>query len=114
MGKVTRIQEATNGYELVVHVEVTEDFKGSSTGETIKIWTNKSGAACGYKFYIGQTYLIYASKHLRMPGELTTSVCSRTCHVRDAENDLIFMERETGREIRPEWRDQFREVQNKQ
>lgn len=108
IGKVTKIEKSPSGQELIISIKISSGFKGVNSGTTVKVRTNSSEKACGYKFYIGQSYLIYANNHPR-GGGLSTSVCSRTCHMKNAENDLIYITRETRSKMKPEWKDQFRD-----
>lgn len=111
IGKVTKVVKAENGRENIVYIEVSENFKGVKTGQLVKVRTNASGAACGFGFKMGYSYLIYANKHPRS-NDWSTSICSRTKGMREAKNDLIYIVRETGTEMKPEWEKQFRETKH--
>ena len=108
IGKVLSITKSADGSELLVSVEIKKDFKGEKTGEKIIVHTNSSPKACGYEFTIGKEYLIYANQHYRVPKDWTTSVCSRTIPMPEAENDLIFITRELEIEMDPAWEKQFK------
>ncbi len=109
IGKVLSIKESTDGNELLVSVEIKQDFKGDKTGSTVVIRTNKSPKACGYQFKVGREYLIYSNRHDRVPKHRMTSVCSRTVELSAAENDLIFITRELNLPMNEEWEKQFKD-----
>jgi hypothetical protein len=106
VGRVTKIEPdaSSKGALLVVTFEVTDDLKVTNRS-IIKIKTSSSGRACGYEFRLGQMYLVYAN--LARPG-LMTSVCSRTTHLSKAKNDLLFITKETKKEMNPKWDKHFR------
>lgn len=109
VGKVTKITKTADQQQLLVTIQVQEDFKGNTKGQRITIRTNSSRRACGYEFKIGQNYLIYANKDMRNVRNWTTSICSRTCPLREAEDDLTYITRETDTELDPSWEGQFRD-----
>jgi hypothetical protein len=43
------------------------------TERRVHVWTNEEGPACGYKFQVGATYRVHASRGEH--GQLTTSSC---------------------------------------
>lgn len=49
---------------LIVKVELAlvEKYKGVSYSDTISFYTTMNGASCGYKFEVGQSYIVYFSK----------------------------------------------------
>ena len=47
------------------------------------------GASCGYRFKVGERYVVYAYR-AKPGGPLLTGTCSRTRHVADAADDLLF------------------------
>jgi len=67
-----------------VTLSIHEVWKGVQ-GKTVVVSTAKSGAACGYGFQQGQSYLIYA--HAEGNG-LRVSLCSRTIPLDKAKDDL--------------------------
>ncbi|MFT5857954.1 MAG: hypothetical protein ACI865_000038 [Flavobacteriaceae bacterium] len=109
VGKVTKITKSADQRQFIVTIEVEKDFKGNTKGQKIIITTNSSGRACGYEFRVGQNYLIYANKDKRNVRNWTTSVCSRTCPLKAAKEDLSFITRETDTEFHPNWEGQFRD-----
>lgn len=88
LGKVTAIERGKNS--LQVTIEVDRAWKGITT-KTVNISTAENGAACGYHFEIGKSYLIYAHGDKPKEGEqpkLSTNICTRTCHIDQAADDL--------------------------
>jgi predicted Zn-ribbon and HTH transcriptional regulator len=109
IGKITKITKSKDQKQLLVTVEVLEDFKGSKKGQSVVVRTNASGKACGYDFKVGSQYLIYANRDERNPRDWSTSVCSRTQPLRDAEDDLVYITRESGIAMQDSWKSQFRD-----
>lgn len=66
---------------------IVHPYLGINTPE-IEILTGSGGGDCGYEFKIGQRYLVYAN---RSKTHLTTSICSRTKPVDQADEDLAFL-----------------------
>jgi hypothetical protein len=60
--------------ERKVLFSIQKSWKGKQ-GKTLTIFTNVSGASCGYPFRVGQEYLVYA---YGAPPRLHVSLCSRT------------------------------------
>jgi hypothetical protein len=86
-GKVTKIEDVAD-FERAVTLEVATSWKGVDQKELV-IYTARDGAACGYGFEKGKSYLIYA--HSTKVGEkkvLGTNICTRTCLLADAKGDL--------------------------
>jgi hypothetical protein len=109
IGKITKIAKSKDEKQFLVTVEILEDFKGNKKGQSVIVRTNVSGRACGYDFTVGHQYLIYANRDDRNPGSWSTSTCSRTRSMRDAEDDLIYITRESDIEMQDAWRKQFRD-----
>ena len=77
VGKVTKVEDA-GGFQNRVTLEVTASHKGVKEKE-ITIFTAQNGAACGYGFEKGTSYLVYAYE--TKDGEkktLGTNICTRT------------------------------------
>lgn len=71
-----------------VEFEETNAFKGADPA-TQTVLTATDGAACGFPFKVGERYVVYASQS--KPGApLHVYVCSRTRHVSEAADDLVF------------------------
>ncbi len=57
-------------------------------GTEVEILTGGGGGDCGYRFQIGERYLIYAHNY---KNRLTTSICTRTKSFASASEDLAFL-----------------------
>ncbi len=79
-----------------VRFRISEAFRGAETGEAetgeIEIHLRGGGgASCDPPFRLGESWLVYASKHgARQPG-WTTSTCSRTRRLSGAAEDLRYL-----------------------
>jgi hypothetical protein len=62
-----------------VQLEVTETFVGPS-GTRVELFTGAGNGDCGYPFWRGRKYLVFASRN-RKTGHWTTSICSRTAEI---------------------------------
>jgi hypothetical protein len=89
-GEVIDVQpnEATRFGGLEVTLRVKEVWKGAIE-EEVKVHTAGSGAACGYGFAKGLTYLVYVVRDDADP--MRVSLCSRTAPIEDAKEDLAFL-----------------------
>jgi len=89
-GEVTSIapNDATKFGGLEVTLRVKEVWKGT-LAEEVKVHTAATGAACGYTFVKGTTYLVYAVSDDADP--MRVSLCSRTAPVDNAKEDLDFL-----------------------
>lgn len=86
-GKVTKIEEAGDG-ELAITLQTATTWKAAEAKEVV-LYTANNGAACGYGFEKGKSYLVYA--HSLKRGEekvLGTNICTRTALLADAKEDL--------------------------
>jgi hypothetical protein len=93
---------------LVAHMVVEETLKGITQKE-VDVVTGGGGGDCGYHFIDGERYLVYAYPNRRgdgedanrlssahfggsgvkiTPGSITTSICTRTSLLKDAQDDL--------------------------
>jgi hypothetical protein len=78
----------SSAHLLRVTISIDEVYRGSSA-KTIQVYTASSSAACGYPFFEGQKYLIYASAD--DIGQLLVSVCSATKPSEYAEKDIAYL-----------------------
>lgn len=76
------------GHVNQVSISVEESYRGVST-KTIKVYTESSGAGCGYAFKEGERYLIFASK--TKDEKLLVSLCSATKPAQYADEDLAYL-----------------------
>jgi hypothetical protein len=70
-----------------IRFEVVESFSGP-IGERVVIRSGTGGGDCGYWFKRGEMYLVYAFGKAE---QFSTSICTRTRLVREAEEDLAFL-----------------------
>jgi len=88
VGKVTGIEREKDG--LRVTMEVDRAWKGI-TAKSVIVKTASDSAMCGYNFEIGKSYLVYTHATKAADGkqpELATNICTRTCHIDQAADDL--------------------------
>ncbi len=88
-GKVTEVEGEVSdtgffGGELTATFEVTRYWKGVSSS-TVQVTTASTGAACGYYFQEGESYLVYAHG---VTDDLSVNSCSRTRLMENATEDL--------------------------
>ena len=57
-------------------------------GTEVEVFTGSGGGDCGYRFTVGQRYLVYAYLYKE---KLTASICSRTRPFNQATEDLAFL-----------------------
>ena len=93
-GKVTAFEELESSqfpdFRLrLAHVEVIKIWKGNHSSAD-SVFTALHSAACGYDFLVGEEYLIYAYED--QDGTLHTTICTRTAPVREAGEDLEFLD----------------------
>ena len=67
-------------------------WKGVDPASQIEVMTARDGAACGYKFELGQRYLVFAGRSGIDPRRLTVSMCSATRAFEPAGESLQFLE----------------------
>jgi len=75
---------------LVFRFSVDQAFRGVN-GAQVPIITGLGGGDCGYSFKIGEQYLVYASRDYRKKEMFSTSICTRTRPVRNADEDLEYI-----------------------
>lgn len=88
---VDKLDKRLNGYYLKkVLIRVDTVFKGQMTSDTLIIFTGVGGGDCGYRFKVGQKYIIYGntksyfadfSKNQDFPNGQNvywTNICTRT------------------------------------
>nr|WP_236838635.1 hypothetical protein [Caldalkalibacillus salinus] len=69
---------------IAVKFEVEESWKGVNQSQVI-VYTVRESASCGFEFELDQQYLVYAQER---DGELDVSLCSRTTHLSNAQEDI--------------------------
>jgi hypothetical protein len=98
-GTVTAMRREGNLGAVTFRVERTwrHDMPGRSLPQSVTVSTAADGAACGYDFDRGQTYLVYANGGGVDEAALTTNSCMRTRAIDAAAEDLAyFAEMESG------------------
>jgi carboxypeptidase family protein len=75
----------------VFHFSVDHAFRGV-TGSQVEVLTGMGGGDCGYGFKIGEQYLVYAIRDAEHKKMLYTSACHRTRPVRNAGEDIEYIE----------------------
>src|SRR5262245_4725235 len=73
----------------VYQFAVNQSFRGVTTPE---IGVIMGITSCGYVFEVGQQYLVYGYRHNIKKELLTTSICTRTRPIRDAAEDLEYIQ----------------------
>ncbi|MBG42355.1 MAG: hypothetical protein CL530_00115 [Aequorivita sp.] len=72
-----------SGYPLIYIFEVVQTFKGKSETKIIEVVSARESASCGYKFNLGETYLVYSinsdfyNSYTRNNSDFITSLCDR-------------------------------------
>lgn len=85
--RVTAIEDGDEGTRHV-HLDVVQTWLAAEH-EHVEVVTAVSGAACGYPFAVGQSYLVYASG---VEGEAyRVGLCSRTRPMADADDDRALL-----------------------
>ncbi len=86
----------------VYQIKVERLFKGKSSSDTITIVTPVNGASCGFRFNLGESYIVYATKKDgTIPGDKIkrvstsdkiywTNLCTRTAPWSQPEEDEIL------------------------
>jgi Carboxypeptidase regulatory-like domain len=75
----------------VFRFSVDQAFRGVN-GAQVAVMTGIGGGDCGYDFKIGEQYLIYAYRDQQKKEMLSTSVCTRTRPIRNADEDLEYIQ----------------------
>lgn len=89
VGTVLGIETVKDPYtSLQVVLDVDHVVKGAKS-KAITVRTATNSAACGFHFVKGERYNVYAYE---AEGKLHTSLCSRTAHVEQAEEDLVALD----------------------
>lgn len=72
-----------SGYPIIYIFEVVQTFKGKGETKIIEVVSARASASCGYKFNVGETYLVYSIKsdfynsYTRNNSDFITSLCDR-------------------------------------
>jgi hypothetical protein len=92
-------------YIVKIEFEIVEKYKGINLRDTVTIYTAMNSASCGYKFDLGKSYIIYASrksyldfmfmdkvdrnKGLEIKNTYWTNICTRTTEYNNLEADEL-------------------------
>jgi len=88
-GRVIEIKEERGALAIIeAKFEVEKAWKGVTNDDAV-VSASTLVHLCGYPFKVGRSYLVYASGPNL--GELSTSICTRTTRLKDAEEDLKFL-----------------------
>ncbi len=71
-----------------VRVRVERSWRGEDRGD-VEVFTQSTGAMCGYNFTIGEKYLIFASSR---DAAIHVSLCGATRKYRDAREQLAYID----------------------
>lgn len=69
----------------------TEEFWKGALGNEVTVFTGVGRGDCGYKFEVGERYLVYAYRY--NDTELGTNICQRTAELIEATLDLKVLGR---------------------
>jgi hypothetical protein len=87
-GPATAMSMTPSGKHRIVEFDVTRVFRGTNQAH-ISIVTGLGTGDCGYDFWSGESYLVYASS---WPGGIWfTSICSGTSAVEDSATAVRFL-----------------------
>ena len=81
-GKISEAVDSDDSSTVTVSVDVKRAYKGGKKlepGASVDVTTSADTKACGVDFYVGRSYMIYASKR---DGELHTTTCAKTRKLR--------------------------------
>lgn len=84
----------------IIKIKVDKIFKGDSLSDTLTIFTPSNGASCGFRFEVGNKYIVYGSRIDRSLINLKrqvldkkifwTNLCTRTQNWNTTEeNDIL-------------------------
>ena len=90
-GKVVKV-EPIGDFQRAVTLEVASSWKGVE-GKTVTVHTPKDGAACGYGFEKGKSYLVYANAVKQGDAKvLITNLCMRTKGLAEAKDEIVELD----------------------
>jgi 5-hydroxyisourate hydrolase-like protein (transthyretin family) len=88
-GKITVDQGSYKSEMRLLHMMIEQPIRGIQTPE-LDVITGWGGGDCGYGFQVGKRYLVYAYRDAK-DNRLSTSICTRTRLLADADDDLAFI-----------------------
>src|SRR5262245_14542695 len=92
LGEVIGVESAelTQRFSSWVIFRVDQQWKGELGGE-VRILNSLSSAACGADLRVGSSYLVYANDVSSSPGDLGTSLCTRTHAAGSEDPDVTLL-----------------------
>ena len=87
--RVSEVAQPQGAVRLEYTFRVERVLNGSAVAE-LKVTSGFGGGDCGYRFQIGETYVVYAMVSESTGGRLHTSICTRTRPLRRAAEDLAY------------------------
>lgn len=87
-GKVLVVESPAELFYTKVTMEIQSAWKGTHTYKLI-ILTGRGGGDCGYRFEVGETYLVYAYQYNK--SYLGTNICQRTNVLHNELVDLKYL-----------------------
>lgn len=87
-GKINLDQGPYKSDMRLLHMTVDQPIRGVQT-VAVDLLTGWGGGDCGYEFKVGQRYLVYAYRDEK-DNRLSTSICTRTRSLADADDDFAF------------------------
>lgn len=97
-GRVLEVTDNPEAFGVVVKLRVERHWKGSPPLE-VRLFTGRGGGDCGYRFEVGERYLVYA--YGPRASELSTNICQRTAKLSEAAKDLRVLGKGRGVPRRP-------------
>lgn len=88
VGRVFDIVNPPGSYIVVVKFRVESVWRGKLAKE-VSLTTGRGNGDCGYRFEVGQSYLVYA--YGSDETDLATNICQRTAAISDATVDLKLL-----------------------
>lgn len=98
-GTVVAIDKKPGDLYVAVRFKIEESWKGAPSKEAT-VFTGQGGGDCGYKFEVGQQYLVYAYRYNET--DLGTNICQRTASLIQAAEDLKVLGRGKSIGVRPQ------------
>lgn len=90
---VNKAEMKSSADPIIYKFEIINNIKGKIEKEVIEIVSKESSASCGYKFELGESYLVYARKSnefsLKTKNEFdfVTSLCDRNQKLRNVKKE---------------------------
>ena len=88
VGRVIDVVSLSETHSVIVKMRVDRSWKGNLQNE-VTLATGQGGGDCGYKFEVGQSYLVYA--YGPDVTRLSTNICQRTAALTDAAADIKLL-----------------------